>query len=185
MLLAWCRITTFPHVGRVTPLIPLHALPPATTLEMFWRSYVASGRSMFLPSSTKPGDSALFQTVLQCVSYCLCHIPLACSPGTNTRKNLLEGRKRKCKVQTPRLFQPLQTLSTSMRTTFGIAWHESRFLVIFLLMYFVTGSGSRLCVTPYWAPFALNGDLLCRGCLIGLLCSSAQFVSPMSSRPKH
>ena len=40
-------------------------LLPATTLEMFWKTYVTLGRSMFLPSTTKPGDSALFHTVLQ------------------------------------------------------------------------------------------------------------------------
>ena len=38
---AWCRTITFPRVGRVTPLIPLHALLSVTTLvEMFWKSYV-------------------------------------------------------------------------------------------------------------------------------------------------
>ena len=32
--LAWCRTITFPHVERVSHLIPFHALLLATTLEM-------------------------------------------------------------------------------------------------------------------------------------------------------
>ena len=33
VFLAWCRTRTFPHVGRVTPLIPLHAVLPPSTLK--------------------------------------------------------------------------------------------------------------------------------------------------------
>ena len=70
------KTVTFPHVGHITPLIPFHVLLPAATLGMFWKSYVTPIRSMFLPPSTKPGDSALFHTVQQGGLSCSHHVPL-------------------------------------------------------------------------------------------------------------
>ena len=63
VLLAWCRIITFPHVWFC--LTPCY-LPQLWTWE----------RSMFLLPGTKAGDGAVFHTVLQSGSSCLHRDPL-------------------------------------------------------------------------------------------------------------
>ena len=59
-LWAWYQTITSPHVGRITPLIPLPFLLPATTLVMFWRNCVTLDWPR--PPSTKTGVSTLFFT---------------------------------------------------------------------------------------------------------------------------
>ena len=66
--LLWCQVITSPHIGRITLWIPLLALLPATTLEMFRKSCVTLERSMFLPLGHKQGVSVLFHTWLRYVS---------------------------------------------------------------------------------------------------------------------
>ena len=60
------RTITFPHVGRVTLLIPFQALEKLRGIRT---EHVP-------PPSTKQGDSALFHTVLQGGLSCLYHVPL-------------------------------------------------------------------------------------------------------------
>ena len=74
VLLGWCRTITSPRAGRIIPLTPLPALLPATTLEMFWEHCVTLERSVFLPPSTKPGDSVLFFTRFYCFPRYLHHV---------------------------------------------------------------------------------------------------------------
>ena len=50
--------------GLIILLIPSHVLLPATTLAMSWTNCVTLEQSMFLPLSTKTGDSTLFFTGL-------------------------------------------------------------------------------------------------------------------------
>ena len=61
-LSASCRAITSPHVGRISPLIPLPVLLPATTMVMFWKTCVTLERSLPRTPSTKTGGSTLFFT---------------------------------------------------------------------------------------------------------------------------
>ena len=81
--LAWCRNITFPHVGRVSHLIPFHALLLATTLEMSRKSYVTFEQNVFRPP--RPGVSALFHALLDYVLY---HVPLGCSSFVRLAQSL-------------------------------------------------------------------------------------------------
>ena len=60
VLSAWFRVITFPHVGRITLLIPLHVLLPGATLVVSWKNCVTLEQRWSRILSTRTGASALF-----------------------------------------------------------------------------------------------------------------------------
>ena len=96
---------------------------------------------------------------LLCFRFMFCYLSRY-SLGSIFYSCMIESYFVQCKGQTLRLFLPLKALSTSLRITFGIpywsyyfmcrlaassnslwkksTWREPRFLVILLLIYFVT-----------------------------------------------
>ena len=120
----WRRTKTFPHVGRVIHVILIHALLPATTLVMSWKSYVTLAQRACLPPNARPEVSVLFHAVFRCGLSCVYHRLLGRFSFIRLAQSylvsLVEGCGVQWKGQTPRLFLPLRTLLASMRTTFGI-----------------------------------------------------------------
>ena len=63
VLVVWCRIKTFLHVGRTLHLIPIRASLLVTTLVTSWKSYMIFGQRAHLPPNAGSEVSVLFHTV--------------------------------------------------------------------------------------------------------------------------
>ena len=144
---------------------------------------------MFLTPSTKPGDSALFHTVPQCVSSCLYHIPLSCFSSSRPAqtfaitclKDVLSNAKvrrlvcfhrfRLCPLRCAQHLESHDGATISradwrhLRTLCGrnSTWRKSRFLVILLLIYCVTRRRLTVLRNALLGTIALSGDVMCQG----------------------
>ena len=121
-----------------------------------WKSYVTFEQRACLAPKARPEVSVMFHAVFHCGLSCVYHRPFGRFSFIRFAQSylvsLIEGCGVQWKGQTPRVFLTLRTLLTSLRITFGIpgwsrlaattkslwrkvAWRESLFLVILLLIY--------------------------------------------------